>query len=142
MINGQDNIGVFVIPIAHDGSGNYVVGLRTEKCRDEHNCWEPTGGGVEFGETLEEAVVREVQEEVGAKPFNIEYLGLREVFREHKGKKTHWIAFDYRVQVDPTEVKIMEPEKCAELKWCTIDKIPTPMHSQFPLFLERYKDKL
>lgn len=143
MQKGVDYIGISIIPFAHDGAGKYVVGLRTENCKDEQNHWEPTGGGgVEHGESLEEALIREVQEEIHAKPFNIEYLGMREVFRKHEGKTTHWIAFDYKVQVDPKEVKIMEPHKCAKLRWCTLDEIPEPMHSQFPLFLEKYKDKL
>ena len=143
MKKGIDYIGIAVVPFAHDGKGNYVLGLRTENCRDEHNRWEPTGGGgLEHGETIEGAISREIQEEIAAKPFNFEYLGMREVFREHEGKKTHWITFDYKVQVDPEKVKIMEPEMCAELRWCKIHEIPEPMHSQFPIFLERYKDKL
>ena len=143
MKKGVDYIGVAVVPFLHDGNGNYLLGLRTDKCRDEHFTWEPLGGGgLKFGETLDEAIMREVLEETGAVPFNIEYLGLREAFREHDGVKTHWLAFDYRAQVNRDEVGIMEPEKCAEIRWCPVDKIQTPLHSQFPLFLERYKDKL
>lgn len=143
MKKGFEYIGVAIVPFAHDGEGNYVVGLRTDKCRDEHNCWEPTGGGaLKHGETLEEGVVREMQEELGATPFNLEYLGMREVFREIDGRQSHWLAFDYRVQVNPAEVKIMEPEKCSELRWCKPHEIPKPLHSQFPIFLEQHKDKL
>lgn len=143
MRKGLDYIGVAVVPFLHDGKGNYLLSLRTDKCRDEHNTWEPLGGGgLKFGETLEEAMLREVKEETGAVPFNFEYLGLREVFREHDGCKTHWLAFDYRAQVNPEHVSIMEPDMCAEIRWCTPDEIPKPMHSQFPIFLERYKDKL
>lgn len=143
MQRGIDHIGVAVVPFSHDGNGKYLLGLRTDKCRDEQGRWEPTGGGsIEHGEALEEALIREVREEIGAKPFNIEFLGFREVFREFDGKRTHWVAFDYRVQVDPAEVRIMEPEMCAQLRWCAIDAIPEPAHSQFPVFLEKYKDKL
>lgn len=143
MTKGEDYIGVAIVPFLHDGEGNYLVSLRTENCRDEQHTWEPLGGGgLKFGETIEEGIVREVLEETGAKPFNFQYLGLREVFREHEGKKTHWLAFDYVAQVKREEVKIMEPDKCAEIRWCKPNEIPEPMHSQFPLFLERYKDTL
>jgi ADP-ribose pyrophosphatase YjhB (NUDIX family) len=143
MTKGVDYIGVAVVPFLHDGNGKYLVGLRTDKCRDEHFTWEPLGsGGLRFGETIEEAIAREVQEETGGRPFAFEYLGLREVFREHQGKKTHWLAFDYRAQIDPIAVSIKEPEKCKEIRWCTIEELPTPKHSQFPLFLQRYKDRL
>lgn len=143
MIKGVDFIGVAVVPFLHDGNGKYLVGLRTDKCRDEHFTWEPLGGGgLKFGELIEEAIAREVQEEAEAIPFNFEYLGIREVHREHEGKKTHWLAFDYRAQVNPNEVRLMESDKCAEIRWCAIDEIPQPLHLQFPLFLERYKDTL
>lgn len=143
MQKGVDYIGVAVVPFLHDGNGKYLLSLRTENCRDEHHVWEPLGGGgLKLGETLEEAILREVKEETGSTPFNFEYLGFREAFREHEGKKTHWLAFDYRAQVDPKEVSIMEPEKCAEIRWCAIEEIPAPMHSQFLIFLERYNDKL
>jgi 8-oxo-dGTP diphosphatase len=140
---GIDFIGVAAIPFIHDGNGKYLLGLRTENCKDEQGRWEPAGGGgVEVGESTEQAMKREALEEIGAELFNIEYLGHREAFRDSGGQKTHWLAFDYRAQVNPEEVKILEPEMCAELRWCAIDNLPEPLHSQFPIMLENYKGKL
>lgn len=136
-------ISVAVITFLHDGSGKYLVGLRSRACRDEQERWEPAGGGqVQFGETLEAALTREVFEEVGAVPFNLEYLGFREVLRQQDGVTTHWIAFDYRAQVESSQVSIKEPEKCLELRWCLPTAIPEPKHSQFPLFLDKYRSIL
>ena len=143
MKKGVDYIGNAAVTFCHDGNGKYLLGLRSDKCRDEHNKWDPIGsGGIEFGDTIEETIRKEVKEECGADVLGIEFLGTREVFREHDGKKTHWIQFDYKVHIDSTQVKIMEPDKCLELRWCKIDEIPEPRHSQFPVFLAKYKDKL
>ncbi|WP_235907156.1 NUDIX domain-containing protein [Niallia circulans] len=35
----------------------------------------PIGGGIEFGETSKEALIREVKEEINAKVDHIKYLG-------------------------------------------------------------------
>lgn len=143
MEKGFDHIGLGATTICHDGKGKYLLELRSDKCRDEHNCWSPVGsGGIKFGETIEEAIHREVKEECNAVVLKIEKLGIREVFRDIDGKKSHWIQHDYKVLIDPSEVKINEPEKCLELKWFKLEDFPEPQHSQFPLFLEKYRDKL
>ena len=143
MKKGFDYIGFAVTTMCHDGQGKYLLELRSDKCRDEHFCWSPVGsGGVKFGETIEEAIHREVKEECNASVLEVENLGLREVFREQEGKNTHWISQDYRVLIDPAEVKINEPDKCLELKWFSLEDFPEKLHSQFPYFLEKYKDKL
>jgi len=143
MQKGFDHIGVSVITMCHDGSGKYLISQRGEGCKDERGRWEPAGGGsVEVGESLEDAVRREVMEECGGKVTEIQFMGFREVFREIDGVKSHWIAFDYKAQIDPQDVSITEPDKCTELRWCAIDEIPQPQHSQFPFFLDKYKSIL
>ncbi len=145
MIKGIDYIGNAAVTLCHDGKGRYLLGLRSEKCRDEHNKWDPIGsGGIEFGDTIEETIKREVKEECGADVLEVEFLGTREVFRELGGKQTHWIQFDHKVLIDPDQVYITEPEKCLDLQWFALEDFPEvdKMHSQFPIFLEKYKDKL
>lgn len=143
MKKGIDYVGNAAVTICHDGQGNYLLGFRSGKCRDEHFTWDPIGsGGIEFGSSIEETIYREVKEECNADVIKIEFLGVREVFREHEGKKTHWIQFDHKVQINPEQIKINEPDKCLELKWFTLDTLPNPLHSQFPTFLAKYKDKL
>lgn len=140
MKKGVDFTGVSVVTMCHDGGGRYLLEYRSDQCRDEKNTWSPVGsGGVKMHESLEDAVRREVQEECGARANDIEFMGYREVFREMDGLLSHWIAFDFRARIDPAEVLIMEPHKCLEHRWCAIEEIPNPMHSQFPFFLEKYR---
>jgi len=143
MQKGFDYIGVSVITMCHDGQGKYLISQRGPGCKDEQGAWEPCGGGsVEPHESLEDAVRREIKEECGGNATDITFMGFREVFREIDGKKSHWVAFDYKAQVDPKDVSITEPDKCTELRWCAIDEIPHPQHSQFPIFLKKYRDIL
>jgi ADP-ribose pyrophosphatase YjhB (NUDIX family) len=55
----------------------------------------PLGGGVEFGETGAQAVVREVREEVDAELCDIRYLGTLENFFTWAGKPQHEIVLVY-----------------------------------------------
>lgn len=143
MRKGIDYIGQAAVTLCHDGAGKYLLGLRSDKCRDEHFRWDPLGsGGIEFGDTIEETIRREVKEECNADVINFERLGVREAFREEGGEKSHWIQHDFKALVDPKQVQINEPDKCLEIGWFDIDNFPTPMHSQWPFFYEMYKDKL
>ncbi len=142
MIKGIDYTGVMVTFFCHDGEGNYVFHKRSNKCRDEHGCWDVGGGGVKFGETLLDAVKREVSEEYGAVPKEIEYIGVDELHREHEQVRTHWIVFRYRVLVDRNSVINNEPEKHESLGWYKLAEPPSPLHSAIPKELEEYKDKL
>lgn len=140
MGKGFDHIGLAVVTFCHDGEGKYLVGKRSDMCRDEQGHWEPVGsGGVELHETLEDAVRREVREESGAEARDIEFMGYREVFRIIDGVKSHWIAFDFKARIDSVKASIQEPHKCTAFTWCTPDEIPEPRHSQFSAFLEKYQ---
>ena len=142
MKKGIDFTGIVVCFICHDGNGNYLFGKRSKNARDEHGRWDTGGGGLKFGETLDACLRRELKEEVCADPIEISYLGYHEAFREQNGVPTHWLAHDFKVLVDPKQVKIGEPEMCDELCWARLDAPPEPLHSYVPYTLEKYKDQL
>lgn len=135
MKRGVDFIGVTVVFFCHDGKGKLLMYLRTDKCRDEHNTWDVGGGSMEFGETFEQAVRREVKEEYGAEAINLNFIRANNVVRKHNGTPTHWIALIFAVQVDPSEVKIGEPEKMGEIGWFAPESLPSPRHSMLDIHL-------
>ena len=142
MIKGIDFTGIAVAFLCHDGQGNYVMHRRSQNCRDEHGCWDFGGGGVKFGELLEDCLKREVKEEYDADILDSKFLGHRELLREHNGGKTHWLCFYYQVLVSPEQVINNEPEKHDELCWFRFDDLPQPLHSMIPGDIEMYKNKL
>lgn len=142
MQKGEDNIGVAVIYFCHDGKGNVLFNKRGENCRDEQNTWDIGGGGVEFGDTIEETLRKEIKEEYCTDVLDYEFLGYRDVQRKNNGKKTHWIALDFKVLVDKEKAKNGEPHKFDAVEWFTMESLPLPLFSQLPIFLEKYKDKL
>lgn len=133
---GVDHIGVSVCAVIHDGEGNILMMKRGQKSRDEQGNWDICGGALEFGESIDEALRREVMEELCAPVLDIEFLKVYDAHREHDGRKTHWVALLHAVQVDPATVKNGEPHKIDEIRWVNTTTLPSPRHSMFPQALE------
>jgi 8-oxo-dGTP pyrophosphatase MutT (NUDIX family) len=144
MQKGIDYIGISVVYFCHDGKGNFVMGRRTQNARDEKERWDIGGGAAEVSETVEETLKKEILEEYCAEVLSFEFLGFRDVLREINGKKTHWVALDYKVLVNPKTVGVGEPHKIDKVEWFTSGAIPKEgeLHSQLPKFLEKYQDRL
>lgn len=142
MTKGIDYIGITVSFYCHDGAGNFILHHRSNKCRDEHGCWDFGGGGLKFAETLEAGLFREIGEEFGSEPIKYSFMGFDEVFREHNGQRTHWLGFRYKVLLNRDEVINGEPEKHDEMGWFTLDDLPSPLHSQLASQLIKYHDIL
>lgn len=142
MVQGVDYIGVCVVYFCHDGKGNFVMAKRNNRTRDDHDCWDIGGGAVEFGDNIEDRLRQEIKEEYCADVISHEFLGYRDVHRVHEGKPTHWVGLDFKVLVDPRQVKIGEPEKFDDIGWFTLDTLPSKYHSQFGKFLELHRSKL
>ncbi|MFC1721131.1 NUDIX hydrolase [Patescibacteria group bacterium] len=142
MKKGEDYTGVTIVYFCHDGNGNFLMSKRSKNCRDEHGCWDQGGGGVEHGHTILSTLKKEIAEEYCTDIIDYEFLGYRDVHREHNGNKTHWIALDFKVLVDPSKVQNGELHKFDAVEWFTLDSLPKPTHSQFSNFFELYKHKL
>lgn len=112
---GHDYIGVGVGALIFNDQGQVFMGKRGPKARNEVGKWEIPGGAVEFGETFEEAVKREVLEEYGVTVRVRELLQICDhlIFDE----KEHWVSPTYICEIVEGEPCINEPEKCTEIGW-------------------------
>ena len=125
--------GVSVVFVCEDGEGRILLARRGAGARDEPGAWDCGAGALEFGESFESAVAREVEEEYATVPQRIELCGVRNVVRADP--PSHWVAVVFRVRVDPSAVVIGEPHKFDELGWFRPDELPAPLHSQLPATL-------
>ena len=123
---------VSVVFVCHDGRGRILLARRSPGARDEPGAWDCGAGALEFGETFEQALAREVVEEYTAEPLDIELRGVRNVLRPD----SHWVAVVFRVLIDPDAVKIGEPHKFDALGWYPPDDLPAPLHSQLRATLD------
>ena len=122
MKKGVDFIGVGVGAVIVDQQGKVFLAKRGREARNEIGKWEFPGGSVEFGETLEQALVREVVEEYG---FTIEVQELLDVV-DHliPAENQHWVSPTFICRVKSGTPRIREPHKCDEIGWFTLDQIP------------------
>ena len=139
---GVDFVGISVVYFCHDGKGNFAMAKRSQNCRDEQGLWDIGAGGMEYGDSAEETLRKEIKEEYCADALSFEFMGYRDVHREHNGRPTYWLALDFKVLVDPAQVKIGEPHKFDNIKWFTIGSLPPDkeMHSQLPFYLNKYQN--
>jgi len=142
MQKGIDHIGLTVVYFCHDGKGNYLLAKRGVNTRDEQGTWDFGAGAVEFDDSVIGTLKKEIKEEYCTDVLSYEFMGYRDVQREHNGKKTHWIALDFKVLVDKAKVANGEPHKFEQIGWFTPDNLPSPLISTAPGFLEKYKGKL
>jgi mutator protein MutT len=122
MKKGIDYIGVGAGAIIVNKDGALFLAKRGKDARNEKHKWEFPGGSVEFGETLANALVREVREEYG---FVINVIQLLDVV-DHilPDEKQHWISPTFLCRYKRGKPRILEPHKCEEIGWFNLNDIP------------------
>ena len=120
--------------VGHDeiivvGAGVFIYKERKvllQKRRDNY-CWSMHGGGVEIGESVEEAAKRELFEETGLIANNLELLGVFSGedmrYKYPNGDKVSIIGINY-ICSDFSGELISETDETLELKWFDIDDLP------------------
>ncbi|MGE0592687.1 MAG: NUDIX hydrolase [Vicinamibacterales bacterium] len=61
--------------------------------------WRPLGGAIEFGESAEEAVAREVLEEIGRHVRCVKQLCVLENLYSHEGARGHEVVFAFEAEL-------------------------------------------
>lgn len=76
MKRGVDYIGVGVGAAIFNSEGLLFITKRGKEAKNERGKWEIPGGSVEYGETFEQAIKREIKEAHGVEIAVIELLGV------------------------------------------------------------------
>jgi 8-oxo-dGTP diphosphatase len=123
-------VGVQAIVTKHR-SARILLGRRRGGFGDGQ--WALPGGHLEFGESFEEAAVRELREETNIRAEKlIVWKSLNTAYRE-----THYVQISVQVLSYRGELKNLEPDKCYELGWFSLDHtLPAPIFEPSRPFLE------
>jgi 8-oxo-dGTP diphosphatase len=116
----RPKVGVGVVVVKE---GKVLLGKRKNAHGD--GSWSLPGGHLEYGETIEECALREVDEEVGVKIKNLR-LGpyTNDIFpNEQKHYITLYVISDYL----SGQVEIKEPDKCERWEWFEWNNLPEPL---------------
>lgn len=120
MVPGIDYIGVGVGALIYNDEGKMLITQRGPKAKNERGLWEIPGGSVEFGETFEEAIAREIQEELA---ITIEVKDLLSVCSHLIPEENqHWVSPTYICEIVEGDPVIQEPEKCSNWGWFTLEE--------------------
>lgn len=82
--------------------------------------WNGVGGKVDANETIEEAAVRECQEEIDVTPYDLQYIGRLHFYEQNDPEFHHdcHIFITTRWEGEPAESEEMRPQ------WFPVQKIP------------------
>jgi 8-oxo-dGTP diphosphatase len=134
----QDQIAKTVGALFIGEDGKILLGLRAPSKKVWPSHWDTIGGRVEPGESLDDALVREVQEEVGVTPTRFRLVAIvQERQPEIYGEALHQI---YAVTAweggEPANIC----EEHTELKWFDVSEmrqLTNIVDNDYPLFAQR-----
>lgn len=107
--------------IVRDGS--LLLVLRRREPEAGH--WGLPGGKVDFGETIPEAIAREIGEELGIAIRLTRLLCIVDQIDRDAG--THWVAPTWAAEIIDGVPAVREPEALSACGWFPLDDLPTPL---------------
>ena len=104
-----------------DGAGRVLLGLRGYARTYYPGVWDMFGGHVEAGESPEQALVRELQEEIGVRAVAFELVATVDEPRPEKyGSGRHYAYLVREWEGTPTNVATDEHE---EIRWFRVEDL-------------------
>ena len=121
-------------------NGKILLGLRSsdEKVADcdlhEEGTWTMPGGGIEFGESIEEAAIRETYEETGLFIADPKVICVQNDKNEH----AHFISIGLLATQYYGTFKAKEPKEIIKWEWFSLDNLPKNLFSPARKTIECY----
>ncbi|MFG6504558.1 NUDIX hydrolase [Microbacterium sp. P05] len=112
--------------------GHVLVLDRTDSVNGE-SYHRAVGGGIEFGETAEQAVRREFLEELEVSLETVQLLGVLESIFEYEGEPGHEIVHVFRVESKaldaiPLDAKLRVLEEDSPAAWRAVSGLDRPLY--------------
>ena len=133
MKKGIDFIGVGVGAVIVD-DGKILLLLRRKP--PEEGAWSIPGGSVEFGETIEDAIVREVKEELGIECQIVTILRVTNHISPSNG--FHWVSPAFLVRIAKGAPRNVEVESHQDMRWFYLEELPENLTITTRLALQSY----
>lgn len=119
-------VAIAVIRRPKDGA---ILACYGDDPSDGRRFYRPLGGGIEFGETSDTAVYRELLEETGAEVKPLRLITVTENIFTHRGRRGHEIVFIWECQLldealfEIEEIVINENGALAVAHWVHPDQL-------------------
>lgn len=106
------------------------VSIKGMLCRDGkvlalksgNGIWELPGGGMDFGENVEQAFKREMEEELGFKSVRLgKFINIWSFISMRDGIDHHFIILDFEIFTDEEDIKLSKEHM--EYKWIGIEDL-------------------
>lgn len=133
---GIDYIGVGGGALIFNDKGEVLLLKRTAKTKNQAGQWSKPGGSIEFGEKVEDAIIREIKEEVGVDIELTKFLNYVDDIME--SDRQHWITFNFLGKVVGGKLENLEPEKHEEIKWFALNNLPEKLNKNTRESIEIY----
>jgi 8-oxo-dGTP diphosphatase len=129
--NYQVKVGVGVMIIK---DGKVLLGKRKGSHGAGEYAW--PGGHLEYMESIVDCTKREVAEETGMKIKNVRFLRLYNL-KEYAPK--HHVDIGMIAEWAKGEPEVREPDRIDSWAWYDMDKLPQPLFSTIPSYIEAYR---
>ncbi len=107
--------------------GNVLLGERGEACETAKNLYALPGGRMDYGETPEAGILRELLEETGleGKKKDLKFFRYANEYFPEQGK--HYVSLVFIMELTEGEPILTEPDKCKGWEWIAVENLPENM---------------
>lgn len=108
--------------------GDHVLLSQRALSGKQPGSWELVGGGVDKGESREEAALRETLEEIGVHVRIKQTLIRDHIYRVHRSFQIKTTLFLAEL-IDESEPFVLDPEEVEQVAWFDFDHLPENINS-------------
>lgn len=118
---------------------NQELLLILRKKNPDAGCWSLPGGKVELYETIEEATIREIKEEIGVDIHLNELVCVTNHIEVEQ--QVHFVCPTFFATILSGTPTIKEPDKIADLQWFSLDQLPSALTYTTTNALKEWQNK-